>query len=169
MAEGRPSAGDLTGKIKFDQAKESLQEVRDRSAEMSLATAIEAEEQETGVFDPHDQKRLDIPVVVEETLPSEGFYRAEPRQQEPVFTGYESEEQMAPYLATRNEPVVPQAVVRDPRVKIRVTQDIEDMTYGMTPQGAPNNMTFREGYIYEVDINIAEHLNQRGLVQQWVS
>ena len=87
---------------------------------------------------------------------------------EPVFTGYETEEQMTPWLSSRNEAPMPRSIVRSPLVKIRVNQDIEDMTYGFNSQGYPNNMTFREGFTYEVDVNIAEHLNDRGLVAQWV-
>lgn len=167
--QSRPTAGDLTGKIKADQQHDALQEVRDRSAEMSLASAVEEQERMEGVFSPHTGERIDVPAaVVEETvLPGKGFY-SEERDSEPVFTGYESEEQMTPFLATRNEPVVPRTLVRSPMVKIRVSQDIEDMTYGFTSQGYPNNMTFREGFVYEVDVNIADHLNQRGLVAQWV-
>jgi hypothetical protein len=171
MSQTRPSAGDLTGKIKAEQQHDALQEQRDRAQEMSLASAIEDQEQREGVFDPHTQTRLDVPVaVVEETVfPGQpGGFHAPERNEEPVFTGYESEEQMTPFLATRNEPPAPRALVRSPMVKIRVTQDIEDMTYGMTANGYPNNMTFREGFTYEVNVNIAEHLNERGLVAQWV-
>lgn len=171
MSPARPSAGDLTGKIKAEAAKEQLQEQRDRSAEMSLASAIEEQEQQTGVFDPHTQERLDAPVAVveEETRSSKDSFSYVPEKgSEPVFTGYETEEQMTPFLSSRNEPVVPHSIVRSPLVKIRVNQDIEDMTYGFNSMGAPNNMTFREGFVYEVDVNIADHLNQRGLVAQWV-
>ena len=179
MAQSRPSAGDLTGKIKAEAAKEQLQEQRDRSAEMSLATAIEDQEQREGIFDPHTQTRLDAPVaVVEESdLPGpssngsnehKSFYEPERGPVEPVFTGYETEEQMTPWLSSRNEAPMPRSIVRSPLVKIRVNQDIEDMTYGFNSQGYPNNMTFREGFTYEVDVNIAEHLNDRGLVAQWV-
>jgi hypothetical protein len=160
----------LTGKLKADAAHDALQEQRDSTARMSLASAVEADEQRDGVFSPHTQERLDVPVAVveEEDLPGDIFYRSE-QPAELVLTGYESEEQMVPILAQRDEPVIPRSVVRSPVVKIRVNQDIEDMTYGFTPQGVPNNMTFREGFIYEVSINIADHLNQRGLVAQWVS
>jgi hypothetical protein len=166
-----PSAGDFTGKTKQRQQHDALQEQRDRSAEMSLASAIEEQEQREGIFDPHTGTRVDLPsAVVEETIiPGDGFYGPAPTEAEPVFTGYESEEQMTPFLASRNEPVMPRAVLRSPLVKIRVSQDIEDMTYGFTSQGYPNNMTFREGFVYEVDVNVADHLNQRGLVAQWVS
>lgn len=166
----------MTGKIKAEQQHDALQEQRDRSAEMSLASAIETQEQRDGVFDPHSQERLDAPPValVEETPLPQGFGgRVEAPDmpqapQEQVFTGYETEEQMTPLLASRNERPMPQAVIRNPLVKIRVGQDIEDMTYGFNSQGYPNNMTFREGFVYEVDINVADHLNQRGLVAQWV-
>ena len=170
MSPARPSAGDLTGKLKAEAAHDQLQQQRDRSAEMSLASAIEEEEQRSGVFDPRTQQRLDSPVAVveETTLPGEGFYAPERAPAEPVFTGKETEEQMTPYLASRNAPQIPRSVVRSPLVKIRVAQDIEDMTYGFTDHGEPNNMTFREGFVYEVDVNIADHLNQRGLVAQWV-
>jgi hypothetical protein len=171
MANGqRPvSAGDFTGKLKAEAQHDVLQEQRDSASRMSLASAVEAEERQDGVFSPHTGERLDVPaaVVEEESLSADAFYRSQ-EPQELVLTGYETEEQMVPLLAERNEPVVPRSVVRSPQVKIRVNQDIEDMTYGFTPQGYPNNMTFREGFIYEVDINIADHLNQRGLVAQWV-
>jgi hypothetical protein len=172
-----PSAGDMTGKIKQQQQHDALQEQRDAAATMSLASAIETQEQQDGVFDPHSQTRLDVPpaAVVEETPLPQGFGgridggpTAPQPPQEQVFTGYETEEQMTPLLATRNERPVPQAILRNPMVKIRVGQDIEDMTYGFNSQGYPNNMTFREGFVYEVDINVADHLNQRGLVAQWV-
>ena len=170
MSPARPSAGDLTGQTKAQQQHDALQEQRDRSAEMSLASAIEEQEQRDGVFSPHTGERLDAPVVVEETVLEDrgSFYAPEREPQEKVFTGYETEEQMTPYLASRNEPQMPRSVVRSPLVKIRVTQDIEDMTYGFTSQGYPNNMTFREGFVYEVDVNVADHLNQRNLIAQWM-
>lgn len=171
MANGRPvSAGDFTGKTKVDAAHDALQEQRDSAARMSLASAVEEDEKRDGVFSPHTQERVDVPaaaIVEEEELPGDVFYRSQ-EPAELVLTGYESEDQMVPLLAQREEPMIPRSVVRSPKVKIRVTQDIEDMTYGFTSQGYPNNMTFREGFIYEIDINIADHLNQRGLVAQWV-
>lgn len=171
MANGRPvSAGDLTGKLKAEAAHDALQEQRDATARMSLASAVEEDVKRDGIFSPHTGERIDVPqaaVVEEEDLPGDVFYRSQ-EPQELVLTGFETEEQMVPLLAQRDEPQIPRSVVRSPQVKIRVTQDIEDMTYGFTSQGYPNNMTFREGFIYEVDINIADHLNQRGLVAQWV-
>jgi hypothetical protein len=172
MANGqRPvSAGDFSGKQRADASHDALQEQRDNAARTTLASAIEEDEKRDGVFSPHTQERLDVPaaaIVEEEDLPGDVFYRSQ-EPQELVLTGYETEEQMVPLLAQRDEPQIPRSVVRSPQVKIRVNQDIEDMTYGFTAQGAPNNMTFREGFIYEVDINIADHLNQRGLVAQWV-
>ena len=171
MPQTRPSAGDYSGKLKADAQHDAQQEQRDRSAEISLADAQEAEEQRTGVFSPHTQERMDAPMVVEEvSSPFEGNgYAPERPPAEQVFTGYETEEQMVPILASRSESPIPQAVFSSASVIFRVGQDIEDMTYGFTSQGYPNNMTFREGLIYEVDINVADHLNQRGLVSQWVS
>ena len=181
MPQTRPSAGDYSGKIKADANKEALQEQRDRTAEMSLATAVENEEKQDGVFSPYSQERIDVPAPVvveveeqvspfgtpEEKKPS--FYDPERPAEEPVFTGYETDEQMTPYLSSRHEQTIPQAIVRSPMAKIRVSQDIDDMTYGFNQAtGNPNNLTFKEGFVYEVDINVAEHLNQRGLVAQWV-
>lgn len=171
--QSRPSPGDFTGKQKQSQAKEAVQDRRDRAAEMSMITAIEEDEKAGGVFDPKSGELLEGGSGLEEVdnggFPQSGF-AFNPRPQEQVFTGKESESEMEPHLASSAPAPAPvfTATIASPMVKIRTNCDIEDMTYGMI-NGEPNNFTFREGYTYEVSRDVAEHLNQRSLIAQWVS
>jgi hypothetical protein len=149
-----------------------------------MASAVEDAGRRDGVWDAQSGNRLDGPLEVEEvdgselSFPEEGaagghgrepFYSPPPQApSEPVFSGKETEDEMVPHLASRSAtPPAPQLMLRQPFVKIRLNADVEDMTYGMR-NGEPNNYTFREGFVYEVEIEVAEHLNQRGLVGQWV-
>lgn len=164
--QGRPSAGDFTGRQKAQHAKEQQKANEERSAQMSMATAVETEEERVGVFDAQTGERLDpqndVAVVVEEARPS--FLP----EREPVLTGQEDPEEVAPVIAARKaftQP--PPTVVRSSMVTIRVDADIEDMTYGML-NGEPNNYTFKEGLQYRVPVGVAEHLNERGLIRQWI-
>jgi hypothetical protein len=91
------------------------------------------------------------------------------RPEEVILTGQEDPETVEPLIAARKAFTPPPVeVVRSSRVRIRVDADLEDMTYGMF-NGEPNNYTFREGLTYEVPLEVAEHLNDRGLVRQWIS
>lgn len=160
-------AGDYTGQQKAAQQKEALQEQRDAAAEMSMASTIEAEEIQSGVFDPHTQQRIEGDVEEVQVVDSPKRDYFQPKQTtEPVFTGYETEEQMEPFLASQPEPPQPQFLLREPFVRIRTNQDIDNMTYGFR-NGEPNNMSFKEGYLYEVPLEVAEHLNDRGVVARY--
>lgn len=167
-ANGRPSPGDLTGRQKQAANKEAREEQASRSAEISMQDGAEAEAERHGVFDPKSGAQIDGPsggqkAVMVDDPPVSRFGRP----QEQVFTGQEAPEEVAPAVAARTfNP--PPTIVKSSRVRIRVDADIEDMTYGMV-NGEPNNYTFKEGLTYEVPLAVAEHLNDRGLVRQWIS
>jgi hypothetical protein len=167
----RPGAGDFTGRQKAQANKDALKEQAERRTEMAMATAVETEEQQHGVFDPQTQERLDklpeaLDVVEEEERPRMMTPRLD-RSTEPVYTGKEPvEEQLPPPPPSRGRPQSVDAV-RPMRSVIRVDADIENMTFGMR-NGEPNNFNFREGFAYEVDTVLADHLADRGLVRQWI-
>jgi hypothetical protein len=161
------SAGDFTGQQKKQQAKEAQQEQRDRAHEMTMASVEEDEAQATGVFDPRTQERIGGEVeeveVVDAVSPGGRAFGESRDSRERVFTGYESDEEMEPFLATQETPSAPEFLLREPYVRIRTNTDIDNMTYGFV-NGEPNNMSFKEGYLYEVRVDIADHLNQRGVI-----
>ncbi len=169
-ANGRPTPGDLTGRQKEAANKEARAEQASRAAEISMQDGAEAEVERHGVFDPQSGAQIDGPkgaataVMVEDPPATDRFNR--PIEQ--VFTGQESPDEVAPAIAARKEFTPPPVTVaRRSRVRIRVDADIDKMTYGMV-NGEPNNFDFKEGLTYEVDVNVAEHLNDRGLVRQWI-
>jgi hypothetical protein len=168
-ANGRPSPGDLTGRQKQAANKEVREEQASRAAEISMQDGAEAEVERHGVFDAQSGAQIDGPAgskqaVMVEDPPVTRFGRP----QEQVFTGQEAPEEVLPAVADRKTFTPPPSVVRSSRVRIRVDADIEDMTYGMV-NGEPNNFTFKEGLTYEVPLAVADHLNERGLVRQWIS
>ena len=168
-ANGRPSPGDMTGRQKQQASKEAREEQASRAAEISMQDGAESESERYGVFDPQSGEQVEGPrgsqqAVMVEDPPVTKFGRPE----EQVFTGQEDAEEVAPAIAARKTFTPPPTVVRSSRVRIRVDADIEDMTYGMV-NGEPNNFTFKEGLTYEVPLAVAEHLNGRGLVRQWIS
>lgn len=175
MTQTRPSAGDMTGVQKAKMTKEAAQEVEERSAEMSMATAAKTHEEAVGVFDAQSGERLDTPapsyvaVDVEEEKAAPGFGN-QYGDDELVLTGKEDPDEVSAQLASQRAQVVPPSRVQTARssmVKVRVDQDVEDMTYGMR-NGEPNNYNFKEGMTYQVPVEVADHLDQRGLVRQWV-
>lgn len=171
---GGPGPGDFTGREKQKQAKDAQQSEVERSAEMSMAGARQEAEERVGVFDGQSGERLDggaqdahTAVLVEESpVERSGFFH---QNEEPTFTGKEAPEEVEPALAARRSFVPPDVNVAQTRlVKFRVESDVEDMTYGMNGNGEPNNYTFREGLTYSAPREVAEHLNERGLVRQWM-
>lgn len=171
---GRPSSGDFTGRQKQQAAKAQAVATDERAAEMSMATAVEHEGELHGIFDPKSGERLsdDAPgpntaiKVDHEPVAEEergGFFRGEQ-----VLTGQEPEEEVAPAVVARKTFTTPPQVLRRANVTIRVDQDVDKMTYGMK-NGEPDNYSFKEGLAYEVPTPVAEHLNERGLVRQWIT
>lgn len=168
--QGRPGAGDYTGRQKATMNKEAALADRDRSAEMSMATAISRQDEEFGVYDAHTGERIDGDVaidVVEETEDAD-FFGFPGAPEEKILTGKETEEELAPVIAARKTFSRPKAeTAYSSIVRIRVDQDIDDMTFGMI-NGEPNNFTFKEGFMYDVSFALAEHLNSLGLIRQFV-
>jgi hypothetical protein len=169
--QNKRSPGDFTGRQKEAQAKEQAVAVQDRQLEMSMSNAVETEAERNGVFDAKTGQRIDQPemahtaVVVDEQPPPR-FGRVE----EQVFTGHESPEEVEPILAARRAQVYEAPateVARSAFVTVRIDNDIDDMTYGML-NGEPNNYTFKEGLQYSIPREVAEHLNDRGLIRQWM-
>lgn len=165
----RPRPGDFTGKTKHTQARDQQAALRERRTETTMITAAEEEAEATGLFDPQSQERIDVTpteeVIERPPAPQFGEY-VPPSQQEPVFTGHESEEELAPYLAARDVAPPPVPVADSAMIVVRVDQDIEKMTYGMR-NGEPNNFDFREGLRYKVPRELAEHLRERDLVRSY--
>lgn len=186
------STGDFTGRQKETSTKEQTKEAQSRRAEISMQNAEDELDAQRSVFDPKTGEKVEGPgpsyvarVVDEDDEDEEDEESVvdddeeendeEDEQSfgfvpdEPVFTGHETNEEMAPILAKRRERR-PSRVrkVRNAVSRIRVDADIEDMTFGMI-NGEPNNFTFREGLVYKVPTEVADHLDERGLVRQWIS
>jgi hypothetical protein len=171
----RPGSGDFTGRQKQQAAKEQAVALKERSAEMSMATSAETEEELFGVFDAQSGERINEPdpssvAVLDE---EDDVEVARPPRfggapQEQVFTGKEPPELQVPPVQAKRAFSQAAYVARPAEVTIRVDQDIEKMTYGMTLNGEPNNFDFKEGLAYKVPIAVADHLNERGLIRQWI-
>jgi hypothetical protein len=172
--QGRPSGGDYTGRQKAIANDQARKDDQDRSAQTTMATAQEIEDQDVGVFDGKSGQRIDdgsVAIEVEDAeAPEAAFFEFQGAgEPEPVLTGKETPEQLAPVIAARKAFSRPQGqVAPSARQRVRVDQDIEDMTYGMI-NGEPNNYSFKEGFTYEVPWDVAEHLHNLGLVRQFVS
>lgn len=169
--QGRPGSGDYTGRQKAQANKEARLDDQDRSAEISMATQTARQDEEFGVFDAHTGERVDGPaaIEVEEETQEAAFFGFPGAVEEQVLTGKETPEEIAPVIAARKTFTRPPVeTAYSSVVRIRVDQDIEDMTYGMTVSGEPNNYTFREGLMYDVPYPVAEHLNNLGLIRQFI-
>lgn len=174
--ENRPSAGDMTGRLKADLAKKAQLDQQEKAAEMSMATAAQDEVERTAVFDAQSGAVVAEPgrtafaaepeAQAFPVEPQAGFFRDE----EPALTGRESDEEINTILAARAAaPPAPRPTrALSPTVRVRIDQDVEKMTYGMR-DGEPNNFNFKEGLQYDVPREVAEHLDERGLVRQWVT
>lgn len=167
--QSRPGAGDFTGREKARSARAQAEALRERQGEISMVTAAVTEEEAFGVFDGQSGARLNetnegvVARVVEAPEVTESERRFG-RVQEPVFTGHEPfDSQEAP---PKQRPMQNRAL--NPMVVIRVDDDIRDMTFGMR-NGEPNNYNFKAGLQYRVPREVAEHLDERNLVRQWVS
>jgi len=164
----RPRAGDFTAQMKAKAAREQAQEVQKREGELSMANAAATEEATYGVFDPQTGERLNevndaVLAHVVEPEPAPGFGHPS----EVAYSGKEPVESQVPVVPQRAERS-PFEVARSPMVVIRVDQDIEKMTYGII-DGVPNDYNFKEGLPYRVPREVAAHLDERGLVRQWIS
>jgi hypothetical protein len=177
----RPNSGDLTGRQRAKASREQQLEQQDRVAETTMATAAQSEEERHGVFDPRSGERIDQRSVafvedddeddaIDEFDPPDRFSTDGDEEREPVLTGKEDEAALAPILQARKERRRPRAPrVHSAVVRIRVDQDIEKMTYGINPVSQePNNYDLREGLMYELPYEVAEHLDERGLIREWV-
>lgn len=197
MANG-PSAGDFTGRQKQDLAKKAVEDLAGGNAEAFMEQKRQEELEQNGVFDAHTGQRIEDPGpsaiadIVDENGDPIGFTDYESnetfspeddnvvpaifglgeRNQEPIFTGHEAPEETAPAVAARRDfaqrPSNPD-VGLSTLVRVRVDTDIEKMTYGLTASGEPNNFDFKEGLMYEIPRPVAEHLNQRGHIRQWIT
>jgi hypothetical protein len=101
-----------------------------------------------------------------EERPAPGFFRP---TEEPALTGRETDEELAVILANRAErPAPTRERAVSPMVTVRIDQDVDKMTYGMH-NGEPNNFTFKEGLQYKIPREVADHLEERGLIRQWMT
>ena len=175
-AQTRPTAGDHTGQLKAKAAREQRLAQQDQSAQGLVDDNVRTEEELHAVHDPQpgavigsvDGAAPYTTVIVDERTEQDRFFRAQ-SDDEPILTGQESEEELAPILARRAVTSAPTAPrVRRSIQKVRIAEDVEQMTYGMR-NGVPNNFDFREGLVYEVSADLADHLNERGLVRAFVS
>ena len=134
-----------------------------------MASAAQAEEERLGVFDPQTGELVEEEArsaVLVEAPPEQkgGFFKSD----EPVLTGHESDEEVAVIIAAQEARPVPQRQrALSPTVRVRIDQDIEKMTYGMY-NNEPNNYSFKEGLQYDLPREVAEHLEERGLIRAWV-
>jgi hypothetical protein len=187
MAQGRTrlSAGDYTGREKGKISREQAEEQARAAAVMSMASAVDAQDEEHGIHDPQSQATIDHfgdraveiidvdddeeesgPVIVERRPPPS--FGGLPQMSEPVLTGQEPPEVVEKILAEyqRPKPRPGVEVLQSATVIIRTDEDVEDMTYGMR-NGEPNNYTFKAGVAYKVPREIAEHLRERDLVRSF--
>jgi hypothetical protein len=172
--QGRPGPGDFTGRQKAAANKEALLADQERAAENLVVAQEDTEDREFGVFDAQTGQRVDNRVAIEVEDDEQGeeqpaaFFSFPGGEAEKVFTGKESPEEIAPALAARKTFTrPPMERAHSAVVRIRVDQDIEDMTFGML-NGTPNNYSFKEGFQYDVPYPLAEHLNDLGLIRQFV-
>jgi hypothetical protein len=179
----QPGKGDFTGREKARQSREAAAAQKERSANTTMATAAQAYEEEHGVFDPMSGQRIDGPEVTLLEVDDDDDFEDDERpfggghwnedDDEPVLSGQETEEELAPILATQKEPKKRRRHTEqayNSMVVVRLDQDIDDMTYGMDQISmSPKNYTFKEGLKYKIPYEVAEHLDERGLVRQWVS
>lgn len=169
------SAGDLTGRTKQRLSIEQNASREREEQEENRRSMQEAADDAANVFDPRTEERLSTfrpsetldevggeePLDGDERRPAPRF--GVPREE--VFTGQERDEEETPQpvMAPRHRPA---GVVRNQKVRIRVTETIEKMTYGMR-NGEPDNYNFKEGRLYEVPVELADHLAERGLVHSY--
>jgi hypothetical protein len=164
----------MTGRQKAQQQKAAREEQAERAAEMSMMAGADNEAEQNGVFDAQSGERVDSPqptktAVLVEERPKPGFAQpVDPLGGETILTGQEDPEVVEPIIAARKQFTPPPVTVRSSMVTIRVDADIEDMTYGMV-NGEPNNFNFKEGLAYRVPLAVAEHLNERNLIRQWIA
>jgi hypothetical protein len=175
--QGQPSQGDLTGRQKMASAKEASIKQQQGVIADSNAEAAEQEAKQHGVFDGKTQQRVDQKSAVlvdddddeeyedDDNVEAGQFGNFYPEEQ--VLTGKEDPATVAPVVAQRRNPRPPKNIVHDARVTVRFSCDIDDMTFGMR-NGEPNNYTFKEGIAYEIPYELAEHLNQLGVIGQWL-
>lgn len=171
----------MTGRLKAQNAKEQQKADQENADEARRQSVETAHDDLVGVYDPKTGDRIDDDGVDVIDVDDDGEGESEfeeaaefpqfPRlrtDQEPVFTGQEDPDTVAPIIAARRSFSQPDVeITRATTVKIRVDQDIEKMTYGMR-NGEPNNYDFREGAVYRVEWGLYEHLNERGLVRQMI-
>lgn len=177
--------GDFTGRESARQAKETLTQQAEQDRDLARQQQAELDAIETEVLDPHTGQPIGN-IYENETLPAndvfivgdeeededEGVGYAPQQPQRPfgnpaaerVFTGKETLEEQEQVPVPPVAPRLPTFLAQSKVVRIRVNQDIENMTYGMTEAGYPNNFNFFEGRIYEVDRELAEHMNERGYI-----
>jgi hypothetical protein len=130
-----------------------------------MLDAQTSEAEQNGVFDAKSGDRIDDPstytaVIVDDTPIFE---------EEVILSGQEDPETVAAVVTTKKAfTQAPGVVLKSSMVTVRVDADIENMTYGMI-NGEPNNFNFKEGLAYKIPLPVAEHLNDRGLVRQWIS
>jgi hypothetical protein len=167
----RPGTGDLTGRLKAAQAHEQREALRDRESEIAMRNAVEADEEENGVFDAQTGARIGgareaVEVVDLDAVQTGGaepfFQRGD--DDEPVLSGKESPDVLMALGDAQRRPRRPERVL-SAMVEFRVDQDVDDMTYGML-NGEPNNLTFKEGRRYRTSRDVYEHLLERGLIRQ---
>jgi hypothetical protein len=151
-APKKPDAGDLSAQREAalqEQKEQAQQEARSR---LTMITAEKAEAARVGVFDPGTGQRVDIDsaeetpeyeVVGGPTTPVIDYVDPEPIQTQQTVSVVDSGVQ----------------VMEQPFVIVRVNESIDQMTYG-----AGNHYTFVAGQRYRVPRDVAEHLEEAGLV-----
>ena len=165
----------MTGRQKERDNKARIQAEQEAAAAAATEAAADGRAARDGVFDPQTQGRLDgggesdIEVLDDpDEEPTFAGFGGGPEER--VFTGRESPEEIDAAVAARRQRP-PRAshvhVVDNSRVKVRIDADIEQLTFGMV-NGLPNNYDFREGLVYEVPLALAQHLDERALIRQWI-
>jgi hypothetical protein len=151
------SPGDFTGKEKARLAAENAEEQQRRAAEMSMITAAAETNKTREVVDYTQPKQAPPP---EDTGPIDLTEATEPSGDDDIDAIVDATREDAPEAPVQREvtPVVQHRVERT-SVLVRARYDMPAVTVGHG-----TNYDFEEGRQYRVPPNVANHLNERALV-----
>lgn len=177
------AANDYTGRERDRLAQEKLEEIAEAQTRTGLMNKVDTRIEEEGVFDARTQVLVEAPEGVEEAL-DRIQYVTDPDDVIDASTDAAATKRIEPVDPFKDlkDPVTQQAprkhlpskaeevqdvidrgeavIVAEPETEIiMVNADIEDMTYGVG-----NNYTFVQGRKYRVPKDVADWLDDKGLL-----
>ncbi len=138
-ASARVKPGDATGREKARLQAEHTEEIRAQQERVTLISQVAEDQQQRGVFDPQTGDLIEE-LTVEEAA---------------VFEGLDAIEDPGTIA------VLPPVEAQTPTVRVTMLDEVEKMTYGSL-----NFPLLRAGYSYRLPVDVAEHLDQRGLIRK---